>query len=483
MESAGAGGKLQAPHMPTYRILRNLTKDSFGPHGTCAVLRANQFSGASMVSAVGGRFLADDDLLTNDPIGRLVLKNTSALQHESHGDGSLAAAFVACSLVERTMDRGPLSPATVALTVATFQRCLEWCEEHLRLPPSTQHGSRVSSPVITLGMPLSVGHLPSMLALLRAVLSPKALAAPDPDAVDAVAVQLLHAFILACPEETAKGTGHSFSADLAAGIRIHKVIGAPQEHSRCVEGIIIDTPVPLGPSDEQQLTQSAGGRVLVFAASLDVKLEDEGVNMQRRRVVKVGSTSSGWVPRVEQERHLAEVILGACRRLRVRIVISQRVINRRLQEQLVKAGILPLERISVRHVAAVVRLTGAQPLGSWRCEPDPQTASGLRGCVENAGTRESEWGGSVGVCGAINTIHVRGQKFTLICPPAPDTLVHRGCVVEKEVAQKCTPRGVATLLLCAPTEPEMRELDAVVQTAKTVCFYTNKKRGARRTIQ
>ena len=205
--------------------------------------------------------------------------------------------------------------------------------------------------------------------------------------------------------------------------------------------------------------------------------------MQRRRVVKVGSTSSGWVPRVEQERHLAEVILGACRRLRVRIVISQRVINRRLQEQLVKAGILPLERISVRHVAAVVRLTGAQPLGSWRCEPDPQTASGHRGCVENAGTRESEWGGSVGVCGAINTIHVRGQKFTLICPPAPDTLVHRGCVVEKEVAQKCTPRGVATLLLCAPTEPEMRELDAVVQTAKTVWYVftliKNAERGAR----
>ena len=448
-------------------MLRHLAKGSFGPNGTCAVLRANQFSGASLVSAVGGRILADnDDLLTSDPVGLVVLKNNASAQHEHQGDGSLTAAFIACSLIQRTTERGPLSPATRALTVATFQRCLEWCAEHMRLP-STQ-GSPASP---TLGMPLRVSHLPSMLALLRSVLSPKSLAAPDADAVDTIAVQLLQAFILVCPEENARVVD-SLSADFASGVRIHKVVGAPHEQSRCVEGVIIDTPVPLGPSDEQQLEYDSGGRVLVFTASLDVELDN------RRRVVTFEHTV--WVPRAEQERRLAATIIGACRRLEIKVVISQRVINRHLQEQLVKAGILPLERVSIRHVDALARLTGAQPLGTWRHESDP-----IPGCNDRAGPCGSEWAKSFGVCGAINTVHLGGQRFTLIRPPSPVTFAESCEVAEKEVAEKHAPRSVATLVLCAPTEPEMKELDAVVKAATMVgwtsCFDNKNSSSLRAT--
>jgi hypothetical protein len=197
------------------------------------------------------------------------------------------------------------------------------------------------------------------------------------------------------------------------------------------------------------------------------------VELKNRRIhggVKFEKTR--WVPRAEQERLLAAVIISACRQLEVGVVISQRVINRHLQEQLVKAGLIPLERVSVRHVDAVARLTGAQPLGTWHQEPESNPAASERGGAYD-GRAEAcvrEWSKSLGVCGAINTIHLGGQRFTLIRPPSPEALA-RGCVVvEKEVAEKDAPSGVATLVLCAPTEPEMRELDAVVQAATMVGF-------------
>lgn len=422
----------------------------------CAVLRANQFSGASTVSAVGGRFLADYDLLTtNDPIGRLLLKQTAVAQHENHGDGSLATAFIACSLIERTMERGPLSPATRALTVATFQRCLEWCAEHLRL----------HSPVApSLGMPLRVSHLPSMLALLRSVLSPKILAAPDADAVDIIAVQLLQAFILVCPKAERAQVNSSLFADFTSGIRIHKVVGGPHELSRCVEGIIIDTPVPVGPSDEQQLEYTPGGRVLVFIAALDVKLVDE----RSVGVVKFEENARRWVPRAEQERRLASTLVGACQQLQIKVVICQRVINRHLQEQLVKAGIVPLERVSVRHIDAVVRLTGARPLGPWYQEPESDPAGERVGCDDSARSCLGEWPKSYGICGAINPVHLGGQRFTLIRPPSPETLARSCVLAEKKMAHEDASRSFATLILCAPTEPEIRELDAVVRGAMAV---------------
>lgn len=437
--------------------LKLLAKGAFGPNGVCVALRANERSGAGVVSAVGGRILDD---IVDDPIGRLVLKNTAAAQHASHGDGSLASTLFACSLIHRTTKRALLSPATRVTTIGTFQLCLDWCMEHLQL--RTMH-STVSP---TLGMPLSVGHLPSMLALLRAILSPKVLAASDSNAVDGIALQLMQAFIMTCPTE--KTTLDYLLADINSGIRIHKVVGAANELSRCVEGIIIDTPVPIGPSDEQQLGYVSGGNVLIFKASLDLELKHPSGHS-----FKSGGTLRA--PRAEHERFLATIVVNACKILEVKVVISQRVINRHIQEQLIKAGVLPLERISGRYIDAVVRLTGAWPLGTWYHLLQNFSA------VKSTNSKYDElcasaWGKSVGICGAVDTIHLGGKRFTHICPPE---ILHTGTgrsVVKEDLPKRGKPRNVATLVLCAPTELEMKDLDAVVQAAIKVKHLSNNLR-------
>jgi len=461
-------------------IVGSLVKGPYGPSGSCAVLRANQRSGASVVSAIGGRFLEG---LVEQPIGCLVLTNTASSQHENEGDGSLFATFVACSLIKRTLERGPLPPAARAITATTFHRCLEWCVEHLQLPSS----HCLAYP--TVGMPLRVSHLPSMLALLHAILAPKKLAAHDAVSVDAIAVQVLQAFLATCPEKKLPcdlGLDITSATNtINAGIRIHKVIGSRHDMSRCIEGVIIDTPMPVGPSYEQRLEYPVGGRVLLFTVPLDVVFESHsghsfGADTSlspfeisrnvaasgRLRCKSNSIDKTRWVPKVEQDEALAAMMVGACQQLGVSVVISQRVISRHLQEQLMKAGVLPLERVSVRHVQAVMRLTGAQPLGTWCHKPKSMFIAEYSSC---AGVPLREWAESLGVCGAISSVHLGCQSSTLIRPPSQETW--GGCIVASESAEsenKVTPQPVATLVLCAPTEPEMRELCTVVQAATRV---------------
>jgi hypothetical protein len=109
----------------------------------------------------------------------------------------------------------------------------------------------------------------------------------------------------------------------------------------------------------------------------------------------------------------------------------------------------------------------------------------------DAGVGADQWAGAVGACGAVNTIHLGGERFTLIRPPPPPPppppprpLIGReapSCLSPANLkpplsptpnarAEKGCASSVATLVLCAPTEPEMKELNAVVRAATMVGF-------------
>jgi hypothetical protein len=324
-----------------------------------------------------------------------------------------------------------------------------------------------------------------MLALVRAILAPKQLAAPNAFAVDAIAIQVMRAFTLACAGNTHRcilGIEVSAAADISAGIRIHEVIGSPHGMSRCIEGVLIDTPMPVGPSDEQRLEHAVGGRVLLFAAPLDVVMQNHtsankvlapfeicesgnAGSCLRLQGHEVEMDNTRWVARAEQERALSAMMISACQNLGVNVVISQRVINRHLQERLVKAGVIPLERLSLRHADAVARLTGARPLGAWYHEPKSRRTPEQS---VNGGVSFSEWAKALGVCGAISSVHLGGQSFTLIRPPPQEMWAGDGLVLETVVSEDVAAQPVATLVLCAPTVPEMRELSAVVLAATKV---------------
>ena len=87
---------------------------------------------------------------------------------------------------------------------------------------------------------MRLNHLPAMLALARTVLAPKQLCAPDANTVEYLCVQLVQAFVLSA------GPGGDPAEDGAsAGIRIQEVLGPPPRASTCLDGVLIDTPVPL----------------------------------------------------------------------------------------------------------------------------------------------------------------------------------------------------------------------------------------------
>jgi len=91
-----------------------------------------------------------------------------------------------------------------------------------------------------------------------------------------------------------------------------------------------------------------------------------------------------WAPGSE---HLAELeqLLGRLARLGVRVVASQRVIHPAARAACRQLGMVPLERLSARHIGPFLRLTGAAPIGSTRLLDDKLIAAhlgrlgGLRG--------------------------------------------------------------------------------------------------------
>ena len=101
----------------------------------------------------------------------VILKNTAAAQEESHGDGAVSATFFACSLIHMLNKQGPLSSASRSLTASVFQRCLEWCIERLH-PIATKRFEHM----LLEKLPLSLGNVTSMTALIRGMFSTKAFA-------------------------------------------------------------------------------------------------------------------------------------------------------------------------------------------------------------------------------------------------------------------------------------------------------------------
>jgi len=377
-------------------------------------VRSDSGSGVTL-TACGSRLLG---AFAEHPVPGVVVQNTCAAQQAIYGEGGLTSTILACTLIRLTSELGARRRTDHLLLADTFQRCLGWCYECLE---STSGGTPIFFRV-----PFRRGgdDEEAFAALARTVLFPKLLAVSDARAMDAIADALVRSFVADGDADEATKLDREGFVD---GLRVLEVVGAPRECARRAPGVFIAR-APVMDFDFARLagneagTRSAGGRVLIVAESMRLP---SGPERTRRAAA-------------------AAEIARACETLGVRVVLCSRAVDRHLQQLLARRGVLPLERVPAADLAAVAHATGARPLEQW-------ATSATGECETRAKTSASyaaEWAPRVGAYEGVVPATLEGN------PPV------------KYVKMRGSARALDTLLLCAPTVPEMEELAAVVASAR-----------------
>ena len=406
--------------------LRSVCRDVCGPAGTSAVVRSDSGSGVTL-TACGSRLLG---AFAEHPVPGVVVQNTCAAQQAIYGEGGLTSTILACTLIRLTSELGARRRTDHLLLADTFQRCLGWCYECLE---STSGGTQIFFRV-----PFRRGgdDEEAFAALARTVLFPKLLAVSDARAMDAIADALVRSFVADGDADEATKLDREGFVD---GLRVLEIVGAPRECARRAPGVFVAR-APVMDFDFARLagneagTHSAGGRVLIVAESMRLP---SGPERTRRAAA-------------------AAEIARACETLGVRVVLCSRAVDRHLQQLLARRGVLPLERVPAADLAAVAHATGARPLEQWATSATGECDSARAGAEKRGGetrTKTSasyaaEWAPNVGAYEGVVPATLEGN------PPV------------KYVKMRGSARALDTLLLCAPTVPEMEELAAVVASAR-----------------
>mmetsp|Transcript_19947 Transcript_19947/g.32725 ORF Transcript_19947/g.32725 Transcript_19947/m.32725 type:complete len:382 (-) Transcript_19947:116-1261(-) len=210
------------------------------------------------------------------------------------------------------------------------------------------------------------------LALVRAVLGSKVACRLDSQGLSRLGVAILEAFLSSLPAGAESDDEFGQLQSLAPSIRYLSVTGYDSAESECVAGgVILDMSLPDNLPDS--LVPKLRNALTVL---YDISLEPPDANF-----VMESTVHSVWnASEVDRARllKLAEKFASEG----VRIVCSQKLIAPFLKEALMQQGILPLERLSIRHIQAVQLVTGCQVLSDLRIQSVRPAVLGRIGSVQ-----------------------------------------------------------------------------------------------------
>lgn len=215
------------------------------------------------------------------------------------------------------------------------------------------------------------------------------------------------------------------------------VVGGRTCASTLLPGVLLDTPVPEGaPLPPRSATPLC---MALYNESLEAMLP---VGLEAR-VQLVSRDADG-----HQVESIAEELLGGYVRslqaMGVRVLGCQQRVAPALLRLLIANGILPLPRLSLRHIAAVRRLCGATPLSHLR----PPSAADL------------------GYIGGVEVRTFGGRVYTHLLPP-PSALPPPPPSPPRPLLPSPSPpcRPVITAILSAPNRTASEELQAAAACA------------------
>jgi chaperonin GroEL (HSP60 family) len=305
--------------------------------------------------------------------------------------------------------------------VAALTLCLGWATSWL------------CEPSCTIAARVSWSRTHDVLAFTRSMLSSKASAMLSDDDCDALSTVVLRAFLCIV------GDG---SGDPCQRVRMHGVCGPPCASSELLgDSIVIDAVVPLLYGDEFRVEQCC-----VLLLDVNVCIDAEGLEGLATASAPSSSASSStaavvapWsISAVERERLSA--FADQVVRLGVGVVACQKVIHPWLQLRLRDLGVVALERLSVWHVGAMQAVSGAASLSAW----DRPLSEATLGCVSH-----------------LRITQLHGRRVIVVQGACSQPSRRVPAAVCTAAAARARP--VCTLVLCAPSQLCMSEVESCVK--------------------
>lgn len=166
--------------------------------------------------------------------------------------------------------------------------------------------------------------------------------------------------------------------------RVRVVMGSDACKSRLLNGVLLDTPsLPMGASFSRRFGSGDGSglgakstKVAIYSCSLMLHGDEKELGKQIRveRVAR-SDDSAGWSASDVQLKRMRDLV-NTWTNVSVGVVASQKRIHPYLKALLIERGVLPLERLSARHVDAVAVAAGATPIANL-IAPRPELVSSL----------------------------------------------------------------------------------------------------------
>jgi hypothetical protein len=256
-----------------------------------------------------------------------------------------------------------------------------------------------------------------------------------------LSVLLLQAFIAGLPHRNNSG---SSKTTLSSTVRILPITGAPSLSSYIMEhGILVDIPLPIGaPRKLIASNLHDGMRVILYNISITADPTELFSSSVYLRTTDSSSSSSTTTPSSAPTNEVWDAtsvryneltsLVDLWHALGIRVILCQKLIHPVVRHYALSLGILPIERLSIRHINAVHTITGGTVLSSLS---------------HNVATKD--------VCGKIASIEEKliGKRKYLQMTP---------------ISNKSSGDAISTMVLCGVDEPAIDELHDTINSTLAV---------------
>jgi hypothetical protein len=446
-------------------VLHQLASSTRGPHGGVKLVHLNPLSPSVSLSQSSSTLTTSLSVSREHP-GVSVLLNLVSRAVEGMADQGATLLHIATGLLRMHYDsleqpHGPHPVLPVPVLMAGHQLALQWCLDFLTADyPARQakmaaaHSSSNNTVPSQLPHPVAIiqlSNLPALLAVIRSQLASKQpllqLSDDDRQFLSVLALQVFLQGLQRPGGGGAAGGGTGF----ASNIRVHELpVGGVHgvegvQRSSLFHGIVVDIPLPIHrriealcpPSNSQGKPRSnlhtyVNLRVvmydinLTFAATEHFSHDIAVQQVDDGDVDAEGSASRYDVGVFD----LMRALCAKWRSLGVTLVACQKVIHPFLKQLCLEQGVLPLERLSVRHMEAVKQAAGGELLSAIDVEQVRLERLGSIASLEE---------------------RIIGRRRYLFLTPTAAAQGGRSAA------------GVTTLLLAASTVAQQTELAALLQ--------------------
>lgn len=388
------------------KTLKDLVYSARGPNGRLKFFQSSS-GGHVTVTSTSSKILHSLSGLSH-PILRLIL---AAVQGhlDNYSDGGLQTALLLVSLVQSSLDL----PIPRALLTQLYHHSLEILRNHLE---SCQWKIK-----------LDIGNMKSMMTLINSIIGTKPACRLSESERRHIGVLILQAFVKSIPSGAAR-QGSPETVLTPERILILTCEGDSVEESRILEGVVLRAPDIATFQHQGKTLVGNSPKVALYNISMAGDTEEWFAGDVRTETTGTGDKFSLTNAVLRQIIKLSDWLVAAG----VRVIACQKCVHPFLKTYLRDKGAFVVDRLSILHISAVQRLTGATILSTFSMEISEE---------------------SFGQLERIDHVVLNEKSYIHLYPKSSSSQIN-------------------TLVLCSPDETSLEELKTVSQAAVCALYET-----------